>query len=86
MVLNANKYLFMCIGKDKENGTFIFNNFIFNNNNEERMLGITTDNKLTFKSHAEILYKKADQKIGAIESLMWFPEKINFQFHNKITI
>ena len=50
------------------------------------MLGITTDNKLTFKSHAEILYKKADQKIGAIESLMWFPEKINFQVHNKITI
>ena len=30
MVLNADKYHFMCLGKDTENETFIFNNFILN--------------------------------------------------------
>ena len=29
----------------------VFNNFIFNNSNEEKILGITIDNKLTFTSH-----------------------------------
>ena len=30
MVLNADKCHFMCLGKDTENETFIFNNFILN--------------------------------------------------------
>ena len=54
MVLNANKCHFMCLSKDPENETFIFNNFIFNNFNKERILGITIDNKLTFKSHTKL--------------------------------
>ena len=66
MVLNTAKCHFMCLGKDRENETFILNNFIFNNSNEERILGMTTDNKLTFKSHIKILCKKASQKIGAL--------------------
>ena len=40
-----------CLGKDTECESFIFNNFIFNNSNEEKILGITIDNKLTFTSH-----------------------------------
>ena len=55
MVLNADKCHFMCLGKDTENETSIFNNFIFNNGNKEKILGITIDNKLTFKSHIKIL-------------------------------
>ena len=66
MVLNADKCHFMCLGKDMENETFSFNNFSFSNSNEERLLGITIYNKLTFKSHIKILCKKADQKIGAL--------------------
>ena len=54
MVLNANKCHFMCLRTDPENETFIFNNFIFNNFNKERIFGITIDNKLTFKSHAKL--------------------------------
>ena len=54
MVLNANKCHFMCLSKDPENETFIFNNFIFNNFNKERILSITIDNKLTFKSHTKL--------------------------------
>ena len=49
MVLNADKCHFMCLGKDTENETFILNNFIFNNSNEEKILGTTIDNTLTFK-------------------------------------
>ena len=52
----------MCLGKDTENETFIFNNFIFNNGNEEKILGTTIENKLTFKSQIKILCKKASQK------------------------
>ena len=48
MVLNADKYHFMCLGKDTVNETFIFTNFIFNNRNEGRILVITIDNKLNF--------------------------------------
>ena len=55
MVLNADKSHFMCLGKDTENETFISNNFIFN---EEKILGVTIDSKLTFKSQIKILCKK----------------------------
>ena len=41
MVLNADKCHFMCHGKDTETETFIFDNFILNNSNEEKILGIT---------------------------------------------
>ena len=70
MVLNADKCHFIGLGKDTENETFIFNNFIFNNSNEEKIIGITTDTKLTFKSHIKILCKKAAQKIGALSKLL----------------
>ena len=70
MILNADKCHFMCFGKDTENKTFIFNNFIFNNSNEEKILGITIDNKLTFKSHNKILRRKAAQKMGALSRLL----------------
>ena len=41
MVLNADKRHFVRLGKDRENETFIFNNFIFDNSNEQKTLGIT---------------------------------------------
>ena len=66
MVLNADKYHFMCLGKDTENETIIFNNFISNNSYKEKILEITIDNNLTFKSHIKILCEKATQKIGAL--------------------
>ena len=70
MVLNADKCHFMGLGKDTENETFIFNNSIFNSSNEEKRLGITINNKLTFKSHNKILCRKAAQKIGALSRLL----------------
>ena len=38
--------------------------------NEEKILGITIDNKLTFKSHIKISSKKASQIIGALSRLL----------------
>ena len=66
MILNADKCLFMFVVKDTENETFIFNNFISNNSSEEKILGITMDNKLSLKSHIKILCKNAAQKIGTL--------------------
>ena len=60
----------MCLGKDRKNETFTFNNLIFNNSNEEKTLGIAIDNKLTFKSHITILCKKTAQKIEALLRLL----------------
>ena len=37
-----------------KNEIFIVDNFIFNNSNEEKILGITIGNKLTFKSHIKV--------------------------------
>ena len=51
IVLNADKSHFMCLGKGTKNENFIFNSFTINKSNEEKILGITIDNKLTFKSH-----------------------------------
>ena len=70
MILNADKCHFMCLGEDTETKTFIFNNFIFNKSNEDKILGITIDKKLTFKSHIEILCRKANQKVEALLRLL----------------
>ena len=60
MVLNADKCHFMCFVKDTENETFIFNKFILNNSNEEKIPWKTIDKKLVFKSQKK---KKNTHKI-----------------------
>ena len=56
-------------------------NFIFNNSNEEKILGITIDNKLTFKSHIKILCRKAAEKMKALSRLrLIFNSLIKSQF------
>ena len=64
MVINADKCHFVYLGKGTKNETYIFNNFIFINSNEEKILRITNNSKLDFKSKTEILCKKAAQKLG----------------------
>ena len=88
MVLNADKCHFVWLGKDMENETFIFNSLIFNNSNEEKIFGITIENKLTFKSHVKILRRKASHKIGALSSLLNHlndsQKRSISNFHNKV--
>ena len=59
----------MCLGKDTRNETFIFKGLVMKNSKEQKILGVTIDNKLTFKSHIKNLCKKASQKIGALSRL-----------------
>ena len=66
MVLNADKYHLMCLGKK----TFIFNDFVFNNSNEGKILVITIDNELTFKSYIKVLCKKAAKKKRALSRVL----------------
>ena len=62
MALNTVKSHFMCLGKDTRNETFIFKGLVMKNSKEQKILGVTIDNKLTFKSHIKNLCKKASQK------------------------
>ena len=51
----------MCFVKDTENETFIFNKFILNNSNEEKIPWKTIDKKLVFKSQKK---KKKPENSG----------------------
>ena len=62
MVLNVDKCHFMCLGKDMENETFILNSFTFNKSHEEKILEISIDKKLTFKSQIKIFMQKSRPK------------------------
>ena len=68
MALNVGKCHFMCLGKDTRNENFIFKGLVMKNRKEQKILGVTIDNKLTLKSHIKNLCKKASQKIGALKS------------------
>ena len=53
---------FMFLGKNTETETFIFKDTNMNNSKEEKILGVTIDNRLAFSSHIRGLCKKASQK------------------------
>ena len=58
MVLHLGKCYFLCLGKNIENETYIFNKTEMKNSSKGKVLGITVDNKLEFKSHVKNLCKK----------------------------
>ena len=68
MVLDADECHFMCLGEDTENKTFIFDNSIFNNSNEEKILGITIDKKLNFKVTLKFYVKKHPEERSFIKA------------------
>ena len=69
MVLNAGKCHFMCLGKDARNEIFIFKVLVLKNSKEQKKIGVTIDNKLTFKSHIKNICKKASQKNRGLSRL-----------------
>ena len=69
MVLNAGKCHFICLGNNTENETFLFLNIHVENSKERKILSVTIDNKLNFKSHISELCKKSSQKIAALSRL-----------------
>ena len=44
--------------------------FVINNSNDEKLLGIKIDNKLLFENHASSLCKKASQKLHALARIV----------------
>ena len=64
MILNSEKCHYMCIGKNCADETFIRNGKKFKSSKEETFLGVIIDNKLTFDSHINRMYKKASQKLS----------------------
>ena len=69
MILNPEKCHYMCIRKSCADDTFIHNGKMFRNSKEETILGVIIDNKLTFDSHVNIKYKKANQKLFALSQI-----------------
>ena len=58
MVLNSKKCHCMWLGKNNNNDKFWFDNLCLQNSNEEVILGVTIDNKLTFDSRIKIYVEK----------------------------
>ena len=69
VVLNAGKCHVMCLGNNTESGTFLFYNILIDESKDQKILGVTTDNKLHFKSHISELCEKASKKIAALSRL-----------------
>ena len=61
MILNPGKCHFMSIGKDTRD-----EDVTLKNSNEEEILGVTIDRKLTFYQHIKKMCCKAGQKLSAL--------------------
>ena len=59
MALNPGNYHFMFLRKDIRSETFIIKGLVMKNSKGQNILGVTMDNKLTFKIHIKNLCKKA---------------------------
>ena len=79
MVLITDKCHFMCLSKDMENETFNFDNFIFSNKNEERILGITIDSKLFFKKSGAL--SRLLNHLNDSHKKLIFNSKLKLQFN-----
>ena len=55
--------------KTQEMRLLFFKGLVMKNSEEQKILGVTIDNKLTFKSHIKNLCKKASQNRGFIKPL-----------------
>ena len=70
MILNPGKCHFMSIGKDtRDEDVFYYDNLTLKNSNEEEILGVTIDRKLTFHQHIKKMCHKAGQKLSALLTL-----------------
>ena len=67
MILNPGKCHFMSIGKDThDEDVFYYDNLTLKNSNEEVILGLTIDRKLTFHQHIKRICRKAGQNLSAL--------------------
>ena len=69
MALNAGKCISCVLENIQKNETFVFKSLVMQNSKDQKILGLTINDKLTFKSHIKNLRKKTSQKIGALLKL-----------------
>ena len=65
MVLNPDKCHVMTLGFQDQNFDFHYKNLVIRNSTEEKILGITMDNKLNSRSHYISICTVANQKLSA---------------------
>ena len=67
MILKPGKCHSMSIGKDTcDENVFYYDNLTFKNSNEEGILGVIIDRKLTFHQHIKKMCRKVGQKLSAL--------------------
>ena len=67
MILNPGKCHFMSIGKDThDEDVFYYDNLTLKNSNEEEILEVTIDRKLTFYQQVKTMCRKAGQRLSAL--------------------
>ena len=71
-ILNPDEYYFLTLGFQDAQPNFSYDKITVKNVSEEKILGITTDNKLSFKSHLKNNCKKATQKLNALVRITKF--------------
>ena len=70
MILNPGKCHFMSIGKDtRDEHVFYYDNLALRSSNEEEILGVTIDTKLTFHQRIKKMCRKASEKLSALLTL-----------------
>ena len=70
MVLNPGKCHFMLFGViANEQFDIICNGITLKHNSHEKILGVTTDNKLSFDEHIINICKKANKKLNALSRI-----------------
>ena len=72
MILNLDKCYFLTLGCQDAQPNFSYDNITIKNASEEKILGITIDIKLTFKSQLKNICKKANQKLKALARITKF--------------
>ena len=87
MILNPKKCYYMYLGKNSNNDRFAFDNLCLENSNEEVILGVTIDDKVTFDSHIKNICRKAGQKLCALSAyLMIWKKTQKKQLFNSVTV
>ena len=67
MILNPGKCHFMSIDQDtRDEDVFYYDNLTLKNSNEEEILGVIIERKLTFHQHIKKISRKASQKLSAL--------------------
>ena len=73
MILNPGKSYLMSIGKDAhDEDVFYYDNLTLKNSNEEEILGVIIDRKLTFHQHIKKMCRKAGQKLSTLLRLFQY--------------